>query len=176
MKVSHWNVLSCNFLLCEFHWPGPWATWFLDGPVEWKAGQKWSKVCKWKSAQVGSGSNTFQLLARMSMMAALGQLAKDGSLLAPTHKHIGISQFTPIFCSYPTYIHIIAQFLIFNFIFQLNAIFHCKALVVDFSDYKEALGKSLAGFLPAKYIFKVGQILKVQNQNQIPQVEQWSSG
>jgi len=53
--------------------------------------------------------------ARVSMMEALGQLAKDGSLLAPTHKHIG------------------------------------------FSDYKEALGKSLAGFLPAKYIFKVDQ-------------------
>jgi len=53
--------------------------------------------------------------ARMSMMEALGQLAKDGSLLAPTHQHIG------------------------------------------FSDYQEALGKSLAGFLPAKYIFKVDQ-------------------
>ena len=34
-------------------------------------------------------SNTFHLFARMSMMEALGQLAKDGSLLAPTHKHIG---------------------------------------------------------------------------------------
>merc|ERR1719239_62834 len=53
--------------------------------------------------------------ARMSMMKALGQLAKDGSLLAPTHQHIG------------------------------------------FSDYQGALGKSLAGFLPAKYIFKVDQ-------------------
>jgi len=51
--------------------------------------------------------------ARLSMMEALGQLAKDGTLLAPTHKHI------------------------------------------DFSDYKEALGNTLAGFLPAKYIFKV---------------------
>ena len=38
-----------------------------------------------------SGFHTSQLFARMAMMAALGQLAKDGSLLAPTHKHIGIS-------------------------------------------------------------------------------------
>ena len=65
------------------------------------------------------------------MMEALGQLAKDGTLLAPTHKHIGLikSHLGP------------------------NCCWHCYAL--DFSDYKEALGNTLAGFLPAKYIFKV---------------------
>ena len=101
-----YHVKTVIFILCEFHQPGPWATWFLDGPVESKAGQKWSKVCNWKSAQVASGSNTFQLLVRMSMMEALGQLAKDGSLLAPTHKHIGASQITP----YIHTLHIIARY------------------------------------------------------------------
>ena len=68
---------------------------------------------------------------RLSMMEALGQLAKDGALLAPTHKHIGLikSHWSP------------------------NCCWHCCA--PDFADYKEALGSTLAGFLPAKYIFKV---------------------
>ena len=44
---------------------------------------------KISQAQLASGSNTLHLFARMSMMEALGQLAKDGSLLAPAHKHIG---------------------------------------------------------------------------------------
>ena len=39
------------------------------------------------------------------MMEALGQLAKDGSLLAPTHKHIGASQLTSFLVI--SYIHII---------------------------------------------------------------------
>ena len=67
----------------------------------------------------------------MSMMEALGQLAKDGSLLAPAHKHIGTSVLLDT---------------------TIISILHGYA---GFSDYEEALGKTLAGFLPAKYIFKV---------------------
>ena len=133
-----YHVKTVIFILCEFHQPGPWATWFLDGPVEWEAGQKWSKVCKWKSAQVASGSNTCQLLDRMSMMAALGQLAKDGSLLAPTHKHIGISQFTPIFCS----------FTIFNFHISTECSFSLQSSCRRFLRLQRGFGEKSSG-IPA---------------------------
>ena len=98
-----------------------------------------------QSLQLASASNTLHLFARMSMMEALGQLAKDGSLLAPTHKHIGS---LPCFCSCCTNKSLHAFQLLSN-------LCHCKVLATGFSDYKEALEKSLGGFLPAKYIFKV---------------------
>ena len=72
-------------------WPGPWATRLLDGSVEWKAGQEWRQVWKWNLSQSPLLWWCFNFFTRMSMMEALGQLAKDGSLLAPAHKHIGTS-------------------------------------------------------------------------------------
>ena len=106
--------------------------------MEPKARDECGKVCKIFS--LASGSQKFQMLIRMSMMEALGQLAKDGSLLAPTRQHIGAFQYTS-----------------FSGHIQLNTLLTSK-LIIGFSDYQEALGKSLAGFLPAKYIFKVWQI------------------
>ena len=72
------------------------------------------------------------------MMEALGQLAKDGSLLAPTHKHIGISQFTPIFCS----------FTIFNFHISTKCSFSLQSSCRRFLRLQRGFGEKSSG-IPA---------------------------
>ena len=81
------NLIDQDLELRGF-WMGQWNE---------RQGKSEARFANENQSRLPVALNTFQLLARMSMMAALGQLAKDGSLLAPTHKHIGISQFNPYF-------------------------------------------------------------------------------
>ena len=115
------------------------------------------------------------------MMEALGQLAKDGNLLAPTHKHIGVNLRLPhfLFMSYIKYTHngTFFNYSYFNFC-------HCKVSPTTKKLWRKVLRDSCQQSISSrldklnkfrtnengnrawnsKYIFKVGQSWQVQNQ------------